>query len=77
MTKAEREKLLEEKKNVIGLNSEARIKEVSLSRKRFFEVNADKDDKNSASSKSTLTESERALLKVVISTLAYFISNTH
>lgn len=64
MTKAEREKLLEEKNQVINKASETKKQDISIRKKRFFEDVLDNDDKNFEKSQLSITEGERALLKV-------------
>jgi hypothetical protein len=64
LTKAEREKLLEEKNQVINKASETKKQDISIRKKRFFEDVLDNDDKNFEKSQLSITEGERALLKV-------------
>lgn len=63
MTRAEREKLIEEKNRILGQQKDSQDNNVSVKRKLFFNSNSiDKDKKEE--NESNLTEAEKALLKV-------------
>lgn len=64
MTRAEREKLIEEKNLVLGQKDETQIHNAFPKRKIFFNSNAIGEDKKEEN-ESNLTEADRALLKVL------------
>lgn len=64
MTRAEREKLIEEKNLVLGQKNDTQIGNKFTKRKLFTNKNANGEDKNEEN-ESNLTEADRALLKVL------------
>lgn len=63
MTRAEREKLIEEKNRVLGQQKESVLSNISVKRKSLFNLSTRSQDKNEVM-ESSLTEAEQALLKV-------------
>lgn len=64
MTRAEREKLIEEKNLVLGQKNDTQIGNKITKRKLFFNSNANCEDKKEEN-ESNLTEADRTLLKVL------------
>lgn len=67
MTKAERERLIEEKNRIIGQQKESQAKTISEKRKSFFESKSKgvEDEKMDVDANtSQLNDDDRALLKV-------------
>lgn len=65
MTKAERERLIEEKNRIIGQQKESQAKTISEKRKSFFESNSKGvEDEKMDDDANTLNDDDRALLKV-------------
>lgn len=65
MSKAEREKLIEEKNQILGQKKDSQANQLTSKRKLFFNGNPKDDVKNMKDlNESNLTETERSLLKV-------------
>lgn len=76
MSKAEREKLIEEKNQILGKKKDSHAQQILLKRKSFFNTNSFDDDKNvKGINESSLTETERSLLKVTNLIMKYLSSS--
>ena len=64
MTRAEREKLIEENNLVLGQKKESQLNNSSAKRNVFFNSKSNGQDKREEN-ESNLTEADRALLKVL------------
>lgn len=70
MSKAEREKLIEEKNQVLGQKKP--VNQLSSKRNLFFNGSSNEDDKDMKDvHESSLTETERSLLKVTTYVLSF------
>lgn len=70
MTKAEREKLMEEKNIVVGQKKESRLDNSPAKRKIFFNSKSNGQDRKEEN-ESNLTEADRGLLKVFYHTFLH------